>query len=51
MQRVVVTGVGVVSPFGAGATVLAQALNDGRSGLSFNKELGFVVSLETVCLA
>ncbi|NDU88323.1 beta-ketoacyl-[acyl-carrier-protein] synthase family protein [Ferrovum myxofaciens] len=35
VQRVVVTGVGVLSPFGEGAEVLVRALEEGHSGVRF----------------
>ena len=45
LHRVVVTGIGVVSPYGAGFDLLMTGLFEGRSALRYSKELGFVVSL------
>lgn len=39
MRRVVVTGVGVVSPNGVGTKAFAQALRDGSSGIRFQPRL------------
>jgi 3-oxoacyl-(acyl-carrier-protein) synthase len=39
MRRVVVTGVGVVSPNGVGAKAFAQALREGLSGIRFQPRL------------
>ncbi len=44
MKRVVVTGLGIVSPIGNNAAEVTQSLKDGRSGIEFvpqYKELGF----------
>lgn len=44
MKRVVVTGLGIVSPIGNNAAEVTQSLRDGRSGIEFvpqYKELGF----------
>lgn len=44
MKRVVVTGLGIVSPIGNNAVEVTQSLKDGRSGIEFvpqYKELGF----------
>src|SRR5260221_10326625 len=44
MRRVVVTGLGVVSPIGNNAAEVTQSLKDGKSGIEFvaqYKELGF----------
>ena len=44
MKRVVVTGLGIVSPIGNNAAEVTQSLKDGKSGIEFvpqYKELGF----------
>ncbi len=44
MKRVVVTGLGIVSPIGNNAAEVTQSLRDGKSGIEFvpqYKELGF----------
>ena len=44
MKRVVVTGLGIVSPIGNNAVEVTQSLKDGKSGIEFvpqYKELGF----------
>ena len=44
MKRVVVTGLGIVSPIGNNAAEVTQSLREGRSGIEFvpqYKELGF----------
>ncbi len=44
MKRVVVTGLGIVSPIGNNAAEVAQSLKEGKSGIEFMpqyKELGF----------
>ena len=38
-KRVVITGVGAVSPYGAGAGLLAENMLAGKSGVKFNAEL------------
>ncbi|AKL98328.1 beta-ketoacyl-[acyl-carrier-protein] synthase family protein [Endomicrobium proavitum] len=38
-RRVVITGVGAVSPYGAGASLLAQNMLAGKSSVKFNEEL------------
>lgn len=44
MHRVVVTGMGAVTPYGAGVALLQRALlQESRSGLKFSDQLGFVV--------
>ncbi|VDP54774.1 unnamed protein product [Heligmosomoides polygyrus] len=44
MHRVVVTGMGAVTPYGAGVALLQRALLlESRSGLKFSDQLGFVV--------
>ncbi|PAV76020.1 hypothetical protein WR25_22391 [Diploscapter pachys] len=43
LHRVVVTGIGVVSLYGAGFDLLMKGLFEGRSALRYSKELGFVV--------
>jgi 3-oxoacyl-[acyl-carrier-protein] synthase II len=40
MKRVVVTGLGAVSPFGKGVDVLVESLTKGRSGVTAVPELG-----------
>ncbi|CAI4223191.1 unnamed protein product [Auanema sp. JU1783] len=42
MYRVVVTGVGTVTPYGAGVQVLHQSLVKGISGLKYKESLGFL---------
>jgi len=44
MKRVVVTGLGIVSPIGNNAAEVTQSLKEGRSGIEFMPEyrdLGF----------
>src|SRR5690606_35709371 len=44
MKRVVVTGLGIVSPIGNNAAEVTQSLKEGKSGIEFvpqYKELGF----------
>ncbi|CAJ0593327.1 unnamed protein product [Cylicocyclus nassatus] len=43
MYRVVVTGMGAVTPYGAGVTALTRGLMESRSALKFSEQLGFVV--------
>ncbi|VDK56436.1 unnamed protein product [Cylicostephanus goldi] len=43
MYRVVVTGMGAVTPYGAGIAALTKGLMEGRSALKFSEQLGFVV--------
>jgi 3-oxoacyl-[acyl-carrier-protein] synthase I len=38
MRRVVITGLGIISPIGNSATEVAQSLRDGRSGIVFSPE-------------
>ncbi|MDR3112685.1 MAG: beta-ketoacyl-[acyl-carrier-protein] synthase family protein [Elusimicrobiota bacterium] len=38
-KRVVITGMGTVSPFGSGADVLTESILDGKSGVSVDNEL------------
>lgn len=40
MKRVVITGLGVVSPIGTGRKMFLEALQDGRSGIKHFPELG-----------
>lgn len=48
MRRVVVTGLGAVSPFGCGLGVLVEALSAGRSGVSALPEFGVVGGLRSL---
>ncbi|KAK6727700.1 hypothetical protein RB195_005405 [Necator americanus] len=43
MYRVVITGMGAITPYGAGVAVLQKGLLEGRSALKFSEQLGFVV--------
>ncbi|VDM66933.1 unnamed protein product [Strongylus vulgaris] len=43
MYRVVVTGMGAITPYGAGVAALQKGLLDSRSALKFSEQLGFVV--------
>ncbi len=45
MKRVVVTGMGAVSPFGLGKDILEQALLEGQSGISILEELREIAGL------
>ncbi|MCL2145351.1 MAG: hypothetical protein FWH43_07685, partial [Endomicrobia bacterium] len=38
-KRVVITGVGSVSPYGAGSKLLADSMLEGKSAVRFNAEL------------
>ena len=44
MDRVVITGMGVVAPNGVGLTEFTEAISTGKSGITYHpelKELGF----------
>lgn len=43
MHRVVITGMGAISPFGVTVNALRNGLNEGRSGLKYDEILKFVV--------
>jgi 3-oxoacyl-[acyl-carrier-protein] synthase II len=47
IRRVVITGMGAVSPFGRGVDTLVDALLAGRSGVSAAPELGRIVGMRT----
>ena len=46
-QRVVITGVGAVSPFGLGADILTQNLLDGNNSIKFNDELASIADISS----
>ena len=46
-KRVVITGVGAVSPFGLGADVLIQNLLDGNCSVKFNDELASISDISS----
>ncbi|KJH50562.1 putative beta-ketoacyl-acyl-carrier-protein synthase II [Dictyocaulus viviparus] len=43
MYRVVITGMGAITPYGSGVQLLQKMLLEGRSALQFSDQLGFVV--------
>ncbi|KIH58271.1 Beta-ketoacyl synthase protein [Ancylostoma duodenale] len=43
MHRVVITGMGAVTPYGGGVATLQKGLLESRSALKFSEQLGFVV--------
>ncbi|EGT54283.1 hypothetical protein CAEBREN_00289 [Caenorhabditis brenneri] len=43
MHRVVITGMGAISPYGVTVNALRNGLNEGRSGLKYDEALKFVV--------
>ncbi|EYC21488.1 hypothetical protein Y032_0019g3852 [Ancylostoma ceylanicum] len=43
MYRVVITGMGAVTPYGGGVATLHKGLLESRSALKFSEQLGFVV--------
>ena len=51
IKRVVITGSGVVSPFGAGVNVLNQALAEGRSCVRHSPELENIAGVSTALAA
>ncbi|MDR1941791.1 MAG: beta-ketoacyl-[acyl-carrier-protein] synthase family protein [Endomicrobium sp.] len=46
-KRVVITGVGAVSPYGAGANLLAQNMLNGVSSVKFNAELADIADISS----
>ena len=49
MRRVVITGMGVVSCLGNDKTTVADALRQGRSGISFNQSFAEMGLRSHVC--
>lgn len=45
MYRVVITGMGAITPYGGGVAALQKGLLESRSALKFSEQLGFVVRL------
>lgn len=44
LQRVVVTGMGCITPYGSGVAAIRNGMLEGRSALQYNDKLKFVVS-------
>uniref|UniRef100_A0A158P8M5 beta-ketoacyl-[acyl-carrier-protein] synthase I n=1 Tax=Angiostrongylus cantonensis TaxID=6313 RepID=A0A158P8M5_ANGCA len=43
MHRVVITGIGAITPYGTGVQLFQKMLLEGRSALKFSNQLGFMV--------